>query len=186
MRAGDPSTIFAAALIAASVLLSPGAASGAVFYDFSGTCETDCSRFGVPEGTAFSFSRALGFAEGTDTSAGSRAVAVAHFEIFGIDFTPTSAPFATFSAGGAIDALLAGPSAAGNLFCFGVRGLTCDDGRFDTVVAGSSFASGRDGHGPAAFRLHVSAATVPEPVTPALLGIGLVLFGFRQRTPLAA
>jgi len=182
------SIFLATALSTATALLVPSVASATVLYDFSGTCESDCSRFGTADGTAFSFSQALGLVDGTDVSAGTRAVEVEHFQFFGLDFTPTSAPTATFSGDGTIESLLTGPSESGNMFCYGIRGLTCDNGRFDTIIPSldASFAAGGDGHGPALFSLHTAAASVPEPVTPALLGLGFVFFGLRQRVPTAA
>ncbi|MDX1433534.1 MAG: PEP-CTERM sorting domain-containing protein [Gammaproteobacteria bacterium] len=181
------SKLLGAVLTATCLWVLPGAASATIWYDFSGTCETDCARFGVADGTDFSFDMALGLPDGTDTSAGARPVTVETFGFFGIDFTPMGQVMAMFDDDMIVAMLLTdgSPSADGNLFCYNVPGTFCDNERFDTIIGAPVAygpAGGMMGHGPAVFMKHVAAA-VPEPITPLLLGLGLLTMGAggRQR-----
>jgi hypothetical protein len=161
-------------------------AAATILFDFSGTCEVDCARFGLNDGDSFHEAGALGVVDGTDISAGSvvtDVAAVEFFNPFGIDFladTIFSADPMFFVADGVIGSFIlnsVGP--AGNAFCYNVAGSFCAGGRFDTVVSGGDVASGFEGHGPAVFTL---VQAVPEPATAVLFGGSLLaLSAFRRR-----
>lgn len=175
------SRLLATILTAGCLWVLPGAASATIYYDFSGTCETDCARFGLDDGTPFYAPMALGLADGTDTSFGARDVVVETFELFGLDFAPLAAAEVAFDENMVVGLFFTNsenPSADGNLFCYNVAGISCKDGRFDTILGmGATMpAEGLMGHGPGMFLKHVAAA-VPEPITPLLLGIGLLTMG---------
>jgi len=168
-------------LFVALCSLSAGTASASVMFDFSGICETDCDRFGLADGTAFNEVNALGFFDGTDTSAGAGLLLsdIEYFTLFGIDFltgNSLQAPV-SFAETNVIGGLILIGGA--NNFCFDFTGATCAGGRFDTILAGGSgIASSGNGHGPATFTL----STVPVPAAAWLFGSALIgLFGVTRR-----
>lgn len=154
-------------------------ASASILFDFSGVCETDCSRFGLADGTAFEESSALALADGTDISAGATLdlSSIEYFNVFGIDFLTGNvfSPAPPFVSDGVLGGFIL--TGGTNNFCYHYPGTYCADGRFDTIVGSSGVAAGLAGHGPGEFTL----SAVPEPATIALFSLGLLGAGAARR-----
>lgn len=163
-------------MIATLILISPFAANaGPIAFDFIGICENGCSAFGLNDGDAFAEEDVLVFFDGTDTFAGSNYTLtdIQSFVLFGIDFLARATLLDIETTGFTADDVL-GAFVMNSSFCYTYTGRTCSGGKFDTITG-----LGVDPFGSGNF---VRSASVPEPGTLALLGIGLFGMGLARRS----
>lgn len=159
-------------------LLNIGTASASVTFDFSGTCEFDCSRFGLSDGEQFNEINVLGLYDGTDTSSGSNLLVtdIEYFTLFDIDFLLGNSFFdpVIFLDDNVLSGfiLFEGSTA----FCYDALSSNCSGGRFDTIVVTdletNLEATGGLGHGPGQFTI----SSVPLPASIWLFSSGLIAF----------
>ncbi len=162
-------------------------ASAGIDFGFSGTCNFDCARFGLADGTPFDEPGVITLFDGTDTSAGADLLIASFesFEFFGVDFLSgntlleLATPGVGFIADGVLNGFVISNSPAGgtNSFCYNFPGRSCQNGNFASEVDGQfAFL-----HGPGEFGQ--ARVNVPAPATLVLFSIGLAGLGWSRSRP---
>jgi hypothetical protein len=175
--------IVAVWLLLAAASFGP-AASASIIFGFSGTCNFDCARFGLANGTPFDEPGVITLLDGTDISAGAdlQLSSFESFVFFGVDFLSgntlleLATPSVGFTAEGVLNGFVINNSPAGgtNNFCYNFPGRSCQNGNFASEVDGQFSAL----NGPGQFGL----AQVPVPAAAWLFGSALLgLVGIKRR-----